>query len=163
MHTESRFATKPHLNSGLPYLESSLKIQLVAYATEQGGWNLLLQGTSILVGCTLCERRAPPTADSSSDMDSSSDKINSYNTSQASVSITIMSSNYSAVENEIQKVKLAFDNGKFLSIATAVSKFNVPYYYLTQAIHNSNSRSTRPSTNRLLTEKEEKGLIIWLK
>jgi hypothetical protein len=30
MHTESRFAAKPHLESGL-------KIQLVARATEQGG------------------------------------------------------------------------------------------------------------------------------
>ena len=39
---------------------------------------------------------------------------------------------------------------------------NVPYRRLTRPIHNGNSRSTRPPTNRLLTE-EEKGLVIWLK
>ena len=42
LHTESRFAAKPHSDGGLPHSGSGLKIQPVAHATELGV--KLLQG-----------------------------------------------------------------------------------------------------------------------
>jgi hypothetical protein len=42
-----RIISKPHSVGGLPNLESLLEIQPVAHATGQGGWQRLLQDTSV--------------------------------------------------------------------------------------------------------------------
>jgi hypothetical protein len=53
-----------------------------------------------------------------------------------------MFSNYSTIEIEIQKVKLAFEHSKFPSLTAAESEFNILYCQLTQTIHGGNSHST---------------------
>jgi hypothetical protein len=57
MYDVGRITSKPHSVGGLPNSESGLEIQPVARATGQGGWQRLLQGTSVT--CSNMRQHAP--------------------------------------------------------------------------------------------------------
>lgn len=72
-------------------------------------------------------------------------------------------SQYRDEETRVLQACDAYANGAFSSRQKAADHFGVPYGRVKRRMKGINSRSTRPATNRRLTDFEEKGLILWMK
>src|SRR6266480_5724576 len=73
-----------------------------------------------------------------------------------------MPSTYHQEEEKVQKAFEAWQTGKFKSIADAARSVGAKVRRVRNRVAGVNSRSTRPSTNRLLTDGEEEGILRWL-
>jgi len=73
-----------------------------------------------------------------------------------------MPSTYHQEEENVQKAYKAWQIDKFKSIADAAHSVDAKVRCVGARLAGVNSRSTRPSTNKLLTDEEEEGILGWL-
>ena len=69
---------------------------------------------------------------------------------------------YFETEKLVQDACQGFDDGTYASIADASREIGAPYHRIRARYNGRDSRSMRPSTNRLLSNTEEQGLLIWI-
>jgi hypothetical protein len=73
-----------------------------------------------------------------------------------------MADTYRNEEEKVSRACAAFLSGQFKSIAAAARSEGAKDRRVRNRLAGQNSRSTRPPTNRLLTENEELGLLKWI-
>jgi hypothetical protein len=73
-----------------------------------------------------------------------------------------MPSIYHQEEKKVQKACEVWKTGKFNSIADAARSVDANVRRVRDRLAGVKSRSTRPTTNRLLTDEEEEGILRWL-
>src|SRR5436190_525465 len=73
-----------------------------------------------------------------------------------------MSDSYKDVESRVTRALKAMDNDLTPNISRYSRAFRVPYHCLYHCKHGRNSRSTRPATNRKLTEIQKKAVLNYM-
>jgi hypothetical protein len=69
---------------------------------------------------------------------------------------------YQKEEEKVQKACKAWQTRNFPSIAAAACSVDAKPQRMRDRLAGTNSRSTQPPTNRLLTDEEEGGILEWL-
>ena len=71
-------------------------------------------------------------------------------------------SDYLSIENRVACLTQAIRNGEYPSIAEATRENPDVYGRVKQRVAGRKSRSDRPATNRLLSDAEEGGIMLWI-
>src|SRR6185312_13937088 len=69
---------------------------------------------------------------------------------------------YFETEKLVQDACQGLIDGTYATIAEASRETGASYHRIRARYNGKDSRSTRPSTNRLLSNTEEQGLLIWI-
>ena len=73
-----------------------------------------------------------------------------------------MPENYHEIENRIKEALRVYYECNKPKIAPLAREFRVPYQRLRARVKGSNSRSTRPATNKCLNDSQVQALISWI-